>query len=229
MIIEKMAAGNFGVNEVAAVVVVLIFWHNIRLGYKKGFLKQAAFYINTVIALVLAPIAMPLFIGILNAFGITHELEKILQGYIDACAYSHSLAGASLSEMNANNSVLIAQDEVTKYIVAQNGGIIARNIVRTLSYTMGYTVIRVIMKSLTVSTRIITALPIIHEFDKVMGAAAAGILTLLILWLILAGISVISFIPAVAYVNAMLSHIPILAQIKALNPLQLIMSGLEKL
>jgi len=60
-----------------------------------------------------------------------------------------------------------------------------------------------------------------------LGAVAAGILTLLVLWLILAGISVLSFIPPVAYVDAMLSNIPILAQIKLLNPLQLLMSGLE--
>ena len=69
----------------------------------------------------------------------------------------------------------------------------------------------------------------IHECDKTLGAAAAGILTLLVLWLILAGISVLSFIPPVAYVDAMLSNIPILAQIKLLNPLQLIMSGLGKM
>ena len=56
MIIKKMAAGNFGINEVIAAIVILIFLYNIRQGYKKGFLKQAAFYINTVIALVLAPI-----------------------------------------------------------------------------------------------------------------------------------------------------------------------------
>ena len=56
MIIKKMAAGNFGINEVIAAIVILIFLYNIRQGYKKGFLKQAAFYINTVIALVLVPL-----------------------------------------------------------------------------------------------------------------------------------------------------------------------------
>ena len=227
MIIKKMAAGNFGINEVIAAIVILIFLYNIRQGYKKGFLKQAAIYINTVIALVLAPIAMPVFITGLNAFGITHELEKMIQGYIDMYTYSHSMAGVRLAEINASNAALISQDEITKYIVAQNGGIIARNIVRTLSYAMGYSAIRFLMNFLTVSTKIITAFPVIHECDKALGAVAAGILTLLVLWLILAGISVLSFIPPVAYVHAMLSNIPILAQIKLLNPLQLLMSGLE--
>ena len=206
-----------------AAIVILIFLYNIRQGYKKGFLKQAAFYINTVIALVLAPIAMPVFITGLNAFGITHELEKMIQGYIDMYTYSHSMAGVRLAEINASNAALISQDEITKYIVAQNGGIIARNIVRTLSYAMGYSAIRFLMNFLTVSTKIITAFPVIHECDKALGAVAAG----LVLWLILAGISVLSFIPPVAYVDAMLSNIPILAQIKLLNPLQLLMSGLE--
>ncbi len=96
--------------------------YNIRQGYKKGFLKQAAFYINTVIALVLAPIAMPVFITGLNAFGITHELEKMIQGYIDMYTYSHSMAGVRLAEINASNAALISQDEITKYIVAQKWG-----------------------------------------------------------------------------------------------------------
>ena len=35
MIIKKMAAGNFGINEVIAAIVILIFLYNIRQGYKK--------------------------------------------------------------------------------------------------------------------------------------------------------------------------------------------------
>ena len=96
--------------------------YNIRQGYKKDSWKQAAFYINTVIALVLAPIAMPVFITGLNAFEITHELEKMIQGYIDMYTYSHSMAGVRLVEINASNAALISQDEITKHIVAQKWG-----------------------------------------------------------------------------------------------------------
>ena len=222
-----MKLSDLSFNEAASLIVIAIFAFYTYRGYRRGFIKQATFYISTVIALFLAPIGMPIFIGLLNSIDLTASIERGLNTYLEAYAFSHSSALANLTQPYSGNASIIVHDAITQKVLAQNASIIANNIVRTMAYIFGYACIRVVLHFVLDVGKIIAALPIIGDFDKIIGGIAAAVMTLFAMWMILAVVSLLSFLPLVGTLNSLLSSIPILQQIYAINPFQIMIKAVE--
>lgn len=58
---------GFSINGLVTAIILTIFAYHVIRGYRRGFIKQAAFVINTILSVILAPVAMPVF----GAFSMT--------------------------------------------------------------------------------------------------------------------------------------------------------------
>jgi len=218
--------GDLTINDIATAIILAIFAYHVVQGYRKGFIKQAAFVINTILALILAPIAMPIFYEVLKQLDVINQVEKYIQKFLEMYYYSHTASGVRL-EPSITDSTLVAVDAIALKIINQNAGVIAGNIVRTTSYSMGFIAVRLVLHFVLNVSAFIAALPIIHQFDKAIGAISGGVMTLLSIWIIVTLLSLLSFIPIVDSLNNMIMQLPIMQNIRTINPFELLVKAVE--
>ena len=66
-----MKMQQLSINGFVSLMILLIFIHYTVRGYRRGFIKQARFIINTVLAVTFAPVIMPFFWLIFNQLQVT--------------------------------------------------------------------------------------------------------------------------------------------------------------
>lgn len=213
-------------NEAVTMIIMAVFVYHVFRGYRKGFIKQAAFVINTILALILAPVAMPIFWGILNELDVTSELEHYIDIFLQSYYYSHTASGVMLSP-EITDHTLRGVDGVAMAILSQNAGIIAKNIIRTLSYSFGFVSVRIVLHFFLRVTDVIAALPIIHEFDKAIGALSGGLMTLLSVWIITSLMSLLTFIPGIGAVFDAVMEVPVIQAFRTINPFSLLVQAVD--
>lgn len=217
---------GISINGVVTGIILTVFAYYVVKGYRKGFIKQAAFVINTVLALVLAPVVMPIFWGILNELQVTAQIEKYIQSFLTSYHYSHTVSGVMLSP-EMYDGTLVGVDGIAMEILSQNAGVIANNVVRTLSYSFGFIFIRLLLHFVFHVADFIAALPVIHQFDKAIGAMSGGIMTLLSIWVITALMSLLTFIPGIGAVFDMVMSLPVIQAFRSINPFQLLVQAVD--
>lgn len=217
---------NLNVNDLVTLIILAFFTYYVVKGYRKGFIKQAAFVVNTILSFVLAPVIMPIFWAALNELQVTAQLEEYIQGFLNAYHYSHTASGIGL-HADIIDGTVVAADEITRRILTQNAGIIARNIVRAVSYSFGFITIRLLLQFVFHISAFISSLPIIHEFDKAIGALSGGLMTLLSIWVILALMSLLTFIPGVGDFFENVMRLPVIQAIRTVNPFSLLLEAVE--
>lgn len=217
---------SLSINEVVTGIILAIFAYYVICGYRKGFVKQAAFVINTVLAFILAPIAMPIFLGILNELQVTAQLEKYIQAFLTSYHYSHTVSGVMLSP-ELQDGTLVGVDGIAMAILSQSAGTITNNIVRTLSYSFGFIFVRILLHFVFHVADFIAALPIIHQFDKAIGALSGGLMTLLSVWVITALMSLLTFIPGIGAIFDTVMSLPIIQAFRTINPFQLLIQAVD--
>lgn len=217
---------GFSINGLVTAIILTIFAYHVIRGYRRGFIKQAAFVINTILSVILAPVAMPVFWGIFNELGVTVQLEKYINAFLESYYYSHTVSGVMLFP-ELTDGTLIGVDGVAMAILSQNAGIIAKNIIRTLSYSFGFITIRLLLHFVFHVADLIAALPIIHQFDKAIGALSGGLMTLLSIWVITSLMSLLTFIPGVGMVFDMVMSVPVIQAFRNINPFHLLIQVVD--
>lgn len=213
-------------NEIIKFGIIAIFMYHVWIGYQRGFIKQAAFIINTIISVVLAPILMPVFYETLKSLDVIVLLEKYIQGFLSAYRYSHSQSALTIGKPMAD-ATIIAADKITMTILEQNAGVIASNIIRATSYSLGFITIRIILHFILNVSAFIAALPIISQFDKAIGALSGGLMTLLSVWVIIALMSLIVFIPGIGEICNFILKVPVVEAFRSINPFELLIKTVE--
>lgn len=122
---------------------------------------------------------------------------------------------------------LVGVDGVAMAILSQNAGIITKNIIRTLSYSFGFITIRLLLHFVLHVADLIATLPIIHQFDKAIGALSGGLMTLLSIWVITSLMSLLTFIPGVGMVFDMLMSVPVIQAFRNINPFHLLIQVVD--
>lgn len=221
-----MKMQQLSINGFVSLIILLIFIHYTVRGYRRGFIKQARFTINTVLAVTFAPVIMPFFWLIFNQLQVTEQLEKYIQGFLTSYYYSHTVSGVMLSK-EITNGTLVGVDGVAATILAQNAGVIAGNIIRTMSYSFAFILLRIALQFIFHVSDFVAALPIIHEFDKAFGALAGGFMTILSLWVITTFMSLLTFVPGIGTVFNLIMSIPVVQAFRVINPFQLLVQAVE--
>lgn len=213
-------------NEIVTFIIIAVLVYHTYRGYRRGFIKQAAFIVNTIIAFIAAPIIMPIFWELMIHLDVKDQLERYLQTFLNAYQFSHSVSGIKLNPELAD-ATIAAADTITRKILEQNAGIIAGNIVRVTSYMFGFVTIRILLHFVFNVSALISALPIIHEFDKAVGALSGALMTILSIWIIISLLSLFSFLPIVGTVSNLINQLPVIASIRAVNPFELLIKAIE--
>ena len=217
---------SLSLNDIITLIILVVFVYFVGQGYRRGFIKQAAFVINSILGFILAPVLMPIFWGIFHELQVDSQLEKYIQGFLSAFYYSHTSSGVLL-QTEITDATIVAADEITRRILSQNAGIIAANITRVVSYAFGFIVIRLVLHFVFDVSAFISKLPIIHQFDKAIGALSSGLMTILSIWIILVLMSMLIFIPGVGIIFEKIIQVPVLQAFMQINPFGLLIQAVE--
>lgn len=202
--------------------IIILFAANTIRGYRRGFLKQAAFTVNTILSFLIAPLFLPIFLEILNSLGVRSVIEEVISQYLSAFSFSTAFPGLlALGNSSAGT------DTISQMILSQNAAVIAGNIVRVTGYIFAFVVVRIVLGLGFHVVDIFAKLPIIHEFDAAIGAFCGAFMTLILLWLIIMLLTLLEFVPGLGEMIEWLLSIPTVNLIRQINPFQLLLHGIE--
>lgn len=217
-------------NDIISLIILAFIIYNVSMGFRKGIISQLAWIVNTILALAAAPILMPAFHQVINNLNAQEEIAYYIQKYLDAYTYSHSAEALSSLGLNSDTAT-IGLDNIARRIIEQSANnisvVAAGNVIKVISYGGAFFVIKAVLHFTLDITRLISSLPIIKPLDRFLGGICGGVMSIISLWIIIALIKLLTFMPEVETLYSYIQSIPILSIVSSINPFQLLIKSID--
>ena len=205
-------------------IVLLALAYFLMRGYKKGFVISIVDTFSCIFAFIITMCTYKLVVPHLAASAIGTFISEKIEGIIlgifakEATAIVDQLSIQSVLKANISPDALISDAALN---IAQN---ITSALITILTVILLFIVIRILLKLLKKPIKTLASIPVIKQIDTVLGVITGIIAGFFWVYVIMAVVGLLSFVPAVATIADLVKSSSV-ASILYNNNLLLLMIG----